>query len=80
MHEHDSLNYEPLYRLEIASWQALAEEFGAYRELFNEVRAHENLDFRTPSQAYLAPPEPNLSEPRLSKKPDPGKTSKKDDL
>lgn len=58
-----SLRYEHLYRLEIASGHALGEQLEVYRELFNVIRPHEHLDFRTPLEAYLAAPEPNLSEP-----------------
>jgi len=60
---YESLKYEHLYRLEIASGHALALELDLYRQLFNEVRPHERLDFRTPLEAYLTPPEPNLFDP-----------------
>lgn len=56
----ESLKYEHLYRLEVANGHALGEQLGLYRDLFNEVRPHESLAFRTPLEAYLAPPEPNL--------------------
>jgi putative transposase len=59
---YESLKYEHLYRLEVTNGHALTEELDVYKALFNEVRPHEHLDFRTPQQAYLAAPEPNLSE------------------
>jgi putative transposase len=58
----ESLKYEHLYRLEVANGQALADELDVYRELFNEVRPHERLDFRTPLEIYLDPPGSNLFE------------------
>jgi putative transposase len=58
----ESLKYEHLYRLEVANGQALVEELDAYRELFNRIRPHERLDFRTPLEVYLGPPKPNLFE------------------
>ncbi|MGH3021222.1 MAG: transposase [Gaiellaceae bacterium] len=54
---YESLKYEHLYRLEIASGHALAEELDAYRTLFNQVRPHEHLDFQTPLEAYISAPE-----------------------
>lgn len=59
---YESLKYEHLYRLEIPNGQALGDELELYRALFNQVRPHESLDFRTPLEAYLAAPEPNLLE------------------
>jgi putative transposase len=44
----ESVKYEHLFRLEIASGQVLAEETQWYRRLYNRVRPHEHLDFRTP--------------------------------
>ena len=63
----ESVKYEHLFRLEIASGQVLAEETQWYRRLYNKVRPHGHLDFRTPIQAYLADPEPNLFTPRNQK-------------
>jgi putative transposase len=59
---YESLKYEHLYRLEVANGQALAEELDVYRELFNQIRPHERLDFRTPIEIYLDPPGSNLFE------------------
>jgi putative transposase len=59
-----SLKYEHLYRLEVPTGHALGQELELYRELFNQVRPHESLAFRTPLEAYLATPEPNLSDPQ----------------
>jgi len=59
---YESLKYEHLYRLEIPTGHELALELDAFRELFNEVRPHEHLDFGTPLQAYLSAPESNLFE------------------
>jgi transposase InsO family protein len=59
---YESLKYEHLYRLEIPNGPALIDELKLYRELFNEIRPHESLDFRTPLEAYLAVPAPNLLE------------------
>jgi putative transposase len=53
----ESLKYEHLYRLDIATGHDLAEECEAYRRLYNDVRPHEGLDFLTPREAYLAEPE-----------------------
>jgi transposase InsO family protein len=57
---YESVKYEHLYRLEIASGHELAHELDLYRQLFNEIRPHEHLNFRTPREAYLTPPEHNL--------------------
>jgi len=57
-----SPKYENLYRLEVANGQALAEELDLYRALFNEIRPHAHLDFRTPPQASLVTPGSKLSE------------------
>jgi putative transposase len=59
---YESVKYEHLYRLEIPNGHALGQELELYRALFNEVRPHESLAFRTPLEAYLALPEPNLFE------------------
>jgi len=59
---YESLKYEHLYRLEIPTGHDLALELDAFRQLFNEIRPHEHLDFRTPLQAYLSAPESNLFE------------------
>lgn len=56
-----SIKYEHLFRLEIPDAIALADEAEAYRQLYNEVRPHESLDFATPLSAYLAERDkPNL--------------------
>ena len=47
-----SLKYEHLYREEIRDVIALRDEVEAYRELYNEVRPHEALDFRRPLDVY----------------------------
>lgn len=65
---YESVKYEHLYRLEIPNGHALAQELDLYRELFNQVRPHESLDFRTPLQAYLDDPQPNLYEPESVQK------------
>lgn len=46
----ESVKYEHLFRLEIGSGHVLAEETERYRRLYNEVRPHEHLDFRTPME------------------------------
>jgi putative transposase len=56
----ESLKYEHLYREEIADAVALTEEVEAYRKIYNQIRPHEALGFRTPLAAHLA--EPNLFE------------------
>jgi putative transposase len=61
---YESVKYEHLYRLEIPNGHALGHELDLYRELFNHIRPHESLDFRTPIQAYLEEPPPNLSQPQ----------------
>lgn len=48
-----SIKYEHLYRLEIDNAWTLTEEIESFRQLFNEVRPHEHLDFGTPLDAYL---------------------------
>lgn len=58
-----SLKYEHLYREEIADVAALLDETAAYVEVYNTVRPHESLDFRTPMACYLAHPASHLSEP-----------------
>jgi hypothetical protein len=67
-----SLQYEHLYRLEITDALAQADEAAAFQRLYNEIRPHETLDFDTPLGRYLAPPEPNLSEPEPSNELDTG--------
>ncbi len=51
-----SIKYEHLYREEIQSGAHLADEVEAYRTLYNTVRPHEALAFRTPIEAYLSRP------------------------
>lgn len=57
---YESVKYEHLFGLEIPTGLALATEAESYRVLYNDVRPHEHLGFRTPMEVYLAPPEPNL--------------------
>jgi putative transposase len=54
---YESLKYEHLYRLEIVNAWMLTEEIESFRQLFNEVRPHEALDFATPLEIYLRDPE-----------------------
>lgn len=54
----ESLKYEHLFRLEIATGVALADELASFENLYNQVRPHEALEFYTPMSAYLAPPAP----------------------
>jgi putative transposase len=56
-----TLKYEHLFRLEIADVVELAAEVAAFRHIYNTIRPHEALDFRTPISAYLATPQPHLS-------------------
>jgi len=58
-----AIKYEHLYREEIPSGQDLVEQVDVFRSLYNRVRPHEHLDFRTPLDAYLEPPESNLFDP-----------------
>lgn len=58
-----TIKYDHLYRLEIADAVSLADEVEAFRQLYNEIRPHEALDFATPISRYLADPEPNLFPP-----------------
>lgn len=55
-----SIKYDHLYRLEIANGQVLHEQVQAYRELYNQIRPHERLDWKTPLAAYLAEPNYDL--------------------
>ncbi|MEO8698345.1 MAG: integrase core domain-containing protein [Acidimicrobiales bacterium] len=48
-----SLKYEHLYRIEIPHGQALADAVNDYRDIYNNVRPHEALNFDTPTTAYL---------------------------
>jgi len=58
-----TLKYEHLYREEIADVIELAGAADHYRRIYNVVRPHEGLGFRTPLSRYLAPPDPNLFVP-----------------
>lgn len=58
----ESIKYEHLYREEIANGQALVDEIEAYRDVFNRIRPHEALGFRTPIQVYLEPPAYDVSQ------------------
>ena len=51
-----SLKYEHLYRIEISDGQELQDEIDRYRELYNEVRPHEALDWARPLDVHLTPP------------------------
>jgi putative transposase len=51
-----SLKYEHLYREEIRGGADLADEVAAYLELYNRVRPHESLAWRTPMAVYLDEP------------------------
>jgi hypothetical protein len=51
-----SLKYEHLYRLEVATGHDLAEECEEFRALYNDIRPHESLGFVTPTKAYIAQP------------------------
>lgn len=52
----ESLKYEHLYRHEIDNAWTLTEEIESFRQLFNEIRPYETLDFATPIDAYLREP------------------------
>jgi transposase InsO family protein len=54
-----SLKYEHLYREEVTDVQALSEAVETYRELYNLIRPHEAIAFRTPAAIHLS--DPNLS-------------------
>ena len=58
-----SVKYEHLYRLEIYNAWELQEELSTFRDLYNRIRPHEGLDFKTPLEAYLADPESHLFPP-----------------
>lgn len=64
----EAIKYEHLYREEIPSGQDLVEQVDVYRSLYNEIRPHEHLDFRTPREVYLEPPESNLFAPESLQK------------
>ena len=57
----ESLKYEHLYRIEIPHGQALIDEVEGYRDVFNRIRPHENLDFRRPLDVYLEAPSYDVS-------------------
>lgn len=57
-----TLKYENLYREEISTGWELQVHCTAARNLYNDIRPHEHLDFATPLSAYLATPS---SPPRL---------------
>lgn len=56
----ETIKYDHLYRHEIQNAQVLHEEVLAYRAIYNDIRPHEHLDWRTPSKAYLEDPTSNL--------------------
>ena len=51
-----SIKYEHLYREEIEDGIALAEHTERYLDVFNRIRPHEELGFRTPLEVYLRDP------------------------
>ncbi len=51
-----SIKYEHLYREEIADGLDLAMHAERYLDVFNGIRPHEELGFRTPLEAYLEDP------------------------
>lgn len=48
-----SLKYEHLYRQDIRDGDQLARQAERYRQLFNQIRPHEALEWRTPQDVYL---------------------------
>jgi transposase InsO family protein len=50
-----TLEYEHLYRAEIADGDALAVETNWFRQVYNTIQLHQALGDRTPRQAYLDP-------------------------
>jgi putative transposase len=58
----ESPKYEHLYREEIADAQVLVEQAERFRQIYNEVRPHEALGFRTPAVVHLAEPNPFQAE------------------
>lgn len=60
----ESLKYEHLFRGYIGDGDALDMEVHRFRIIYNTIRPHQALDYRTPKQAYLHQPAPeNLPEP-----------------
>jgi transposase InsO family protein len=53
-----SLKYEHLYRGYIGDGDALDMETHHFRIIYNTIRPHQALDYRTPKQAYLNQPTP----------------------
>lgn len=51
-----SIKYEHLYREEITNGQELVDEIQGYRALYNRIRPHEGIGFRTPIDVYLSEP------------------------
>jgi transposase InsO family protein len=62
-----TIKYEHLWRLEIPDVISLEDEAEDFRHIYNTIRPHESLCFRTPITAYLAHPGSHLSEPKASK-------------
>jgi putative transposase len=48
-----SLKYEHLFRHDIADGQELVERIEEYCDIYNQIRPHEALDFKTPLRKYL---------------------------
>ncbi len=59
-----SLKYEHLYRHEIATGSELVALVDKYREIYNDIRPHEELEFYTPSDAFHGRfiPNPKITE------------------
>jgi putative transposase len=59
----ESLNYEQLYRHDIADGQALAGHVESYLDTYNRIRPHETIDWQRPINCYLTTPTLKLSDP-----------------
>lgn len=73
-----TFKYDGLYRHELTNGYELGQQIATERALYNDIRPHEDLDFATPRQAYLAPPPPEDEPfhlpgtgPRLNYNPEP---------
>ncbi len=54
----ESLEYEHLYREEIADAVALDPEVEGFRQIYNAIRPHEALGFSTPTSVHVGEPNP----------------------
>ena len=54
----ETLKYEHLFRGYIGDGDALDMEAHRFRIIYNTIRPHQTLDYRTPQQAYLNQPTP----------------------